>query len=138
MVSHDALLVVFFFFNDTVTTAIYTLSLHDALPIFLGHGARTSRSGLVERRPCCCAQRRRRVGGDGYRYCRVSGLRRLAQPSPIGDLGLGDCTASRWITSKRRQSSTPPVPDVRHFGLATKDDEPYVPSLRASCYPAVN
>src|SRR5215813_15342682 len=28
-----ALLDVFFFFNDTATTEIYTLSLHDALPI---------------------------------------------------------------------------------------------------------
>src|SRR2546430_8903242 len=28
-----ALLLVFFFFNDTATTEIYTLSLHDALPI---------------------------------------------------------------------------------------------------------
>src|SRR5215467_14750366 len=27
------LLLVFFFFNDTATTEIYTLSLHDALPI---------------------------------------------------------------------------------------------------------
>src|SRR3712207_8795095 len=27
--------VVFFFFNDTATTEIYTLSLHDALPIWL-------------------------------------------------------------------------------------------------------
>src|SRR5450432_293048 len=27
--------VFFFFFNDTATTEIYTLSLHDALPIFL-------------------------------------------------------------------------------------------------------
>src|SRR6185312_9160608 len=27
----------FFFFNDTATTEIYTLSLHDALPIFHGH-----------------------------------------------------------------------------------------------------
>src|SRR5215467_13946960 len=26
----------FFFFNDTATTEIYTLSLHDALPIFGG------------------------------------------------------------------------------------------------------
>src|SRR5258705_13781284 len=26
---------VFFFFNDTATTEIYTLSLHDALPIYL-------------------------------------------------------------------------------------------------------
>src|SRR6202012_6199098 len=28
-------LCVFFFFNDTATTEIYTLSLHDALPIYL-------------------------------------------------------------------------------------------------------
>src|SRR5688572_31627192 len=28
-------LLFFFFFNDTATTEIYTLSLHDALPIFL-------------------------------------------------------------------------------------------------------
>src|SRR5215204_7773720 len=32
---------VFFFFNDTATTEIYTLSLHDALPI------------LFRTRPCC-------------------------------------------------------------------------------------
>src|SRR5258705_3978584 len=32
--------VFFFFFNDTATTEIYTLSLHDALPIFRqGHPA---------------------------------------------------------------------------------------------------
>src|SRR2546422_10833797 len=28
----------FFFFNDTATTEIYTLSLHDALPIWPRHG----------------------------------------------------------------------------------------------------
>src|SRR3712207_9103765 len=28
-----------FFFNDTATTEIYTLSLHDALPIFVEEGA---------------------------------------------------------------------------------------------------
>src|SRR5216684_8491764 len=32
------LLIVFFFFNDTATTEIYTLSLHDALPISDGAG----------------------------------------------------------------------------------------------------
>src|SRR3712207_9301354 len=31
----QSLLYFFFFFNDTATTEIYTLSLHDALPIFL-------------------------------------------------------------------------------------------------------
>src|SRR2546426_5449025 len=29
---------VFFFFNDTATTEIYTLSLHDALPIYARRG----------------------------------------------------------------------------------------------------
>src|SRR3712207_9284275 len=37
----DAVLSSFFFFNDTATTEIYTLSLHDALPIWtVEHGAR--------------------------------------------------------------------------------------------------
>src|SRR2546429_2440137 len=31
---------IFFFFNDTATTEIYTLSLHDALPISLRRGTR--------------------------------------------------------------------------------------------------
>src|SRR2546429_9415437 len=33
----------FFFFNDTATTEIYTLSLHDALPISVGAGDPASR-----------------------------------------------------------------------------------------------
>src|SRR5438067_6341473 len=38
-------MLVFFFFNDTATTEIYTLSLHDALPIYrnVGGGERTAR-----------------------------------------------------------------------------------------------
>src|SRR6478736_9327355 len=35
----------FFFFNDTATTEIYTLSLHDALPIY---GARRASAGTVQ------------------------------------------------------------------------------------------
>src|SRR3712207_7091452 len=34
------LFILFFFFNDTATTEIYTLSLHDALPIYPGPGSR--------------------------------------------------------------------------------------------------
>src|SRR5258708_33372548 len=45
----------FFFFNDTATTEIYTLSLHDALPIYLDRrlGARRPEgfSAGVRRRP---------------------------------------------------------------------------------------
>src|SRR6267378_8683857 len=39
----------FFFFNDTATTEIYTLSLHDALPISR-HLQVLERAGLIERR----------------------------------------------------------------------------------------
>src|SRR2546425_8102054 len=39
----------FFFFNDTATTEIYTLSLHDALPISLGGGRRARRGGTLAR-----------------------------------------------------------------------------------------
>ena len=35
----------FFFFNDTATTEIYTLSLHDALPIFSFDGVGTEGEG---------------------------------------------------------------------------------------------
>src|SRR6266487_2899628 len=35
----------FFFFNDTATTEIYTLSLHDALPISGRHGAVEGHAG---------------------------------------------------------------------------------------------
>src|SRR5258708_23688642 len=47
----------FFFFNDTATTEIYTLSLHDALPI--------SRVFAIARRRwrrCRCSSRRAPVG----------------------------------------------------------------------------
>src|SRR2546426_12544580 len=39
----------FFFFNDTATTEIYTLSLHDALPI--SGGCRSGRRALSRRPP---------------------------------------------------------------------------------------
>src|SRR3712207_7126954 len=51
---------IFFFFNDTATTEIYTLSLHDALPIFAsGH---TDRSRLHKGTAC---------GGGGTERCRA-------------------------------------------------------------------
>src|SRR2546422_11285106 len=43
------LLSFFFFFNDTATTEIYTLSLHDALPISAGRSSRP--------RPCSPGRR---------------------------------------------------------------------------------
>src|SRR3989475_4842365 len=53
----------FFFFNDTATTEIYTLSLHDALPIsvvVVGRDEEASHLGVVGgRRPVLAAPERR-------------------------------------------------------------------------------
>src|SRR3712207_7191770 len=65
-----ALLLVFFFFNDTATTEIYTLSLHDALPISAPDGRGRGRA---------CATHRggaRGAGGDRRRVPQKRGLRR--------------------------------------------------------------
>src|SRR3712207_8120509 len=54
--SVDILICIFFFFNDTATTEIYTLSLHDALPIY---GTRAPRVRLPAARHPCPAGRGR-------------------------------------------------------------------------------
>src|SRR6266511_2754539 len=61
-------LFIFFFFNDTATTEIYTLSLHDALPI-------------PSHRPPMEYHRDLSAGGTWTRACRgLSGSGRLARP----------------------------------------------------------
>src|SRR5438105_7236828 len=52
----------FFFFNDTATTEIYTLSLHDALPIY------GDRIDAKRRRPGCrgLGARRRRLRSEEH------------------------------------------------------------------------
>src|SRR5258706_6415472 len=42
---------IFFFFNDTATTEIYTLSLHDALPILCGIFQFSSRGEIFSTSP---------------------------------------------------------------------------------------
>src|SRR3712207_6876705 len=66
------------FFNDTATTEIYTLSLHDALPISHLRGARRARD--VPRAPAAGARRRARH--DGRRRARA--LRRSARGAARG------------------------------------------------------
>src|SRR2546426_2587854 len=46
MCTAPPLLSLFFFFNDTATTEIYTLSLHDALPIYQGDPRRGEHFGI--------------------------------------------------------------------------------------------
>src|SRR2546422_5818262 len=55
----------YFFFNDTATTEIYTLSLHDALPIYAALGCQEPRARDRHRRPRGLRARARRAPGLG-------------------------------------------------------------------------
>src|SRR3712207_7450517 len=77
---------VFFFFNDTATTEIYTLSLHDALPICPPPGVHSHR----QRRPLGQPVRRREDRSHPYS---VGGI------LPAGD-GEPDARRSEEHTSE--------------------------------------
>src|SRR3712207_8019435 len=66
-----------FVFNDTATTEIYTLSLHDALPIFETDPA-TLAALIYEGRPLAGALRSGevKIEGDGQAVARFLGLDR--------------------------------------------------------------
>src|SRR2546421_12587865 len=74
-VSSHCSVLLFFFFNDTATTEIYTLSLHDALPICAGPSASApTRAAGGRRRPGRRRPRRAwpRPGGGPARVDRKS------------------------------------------------------------------
>src|SRR2546426_7123533 len=73
----------FFFFNDTATTEIYTLSLHDALPISGGAGGR--RSGLGARGVPGLPRRRWRLRARSAR-ARAELLLRAATDRRVAEL----------------------------------------------------
>src|SRR5258708_26336497 len=54
----------FFFFNDTATTEIYTLSLHDALPIYPSTARHLRWEGRQPRPSRCRSRDRRTVSAE--------------------------------------------------------------------------
>src|SRR5438552_15591395 len=82
-----------FFFSDTATTQIYTLSLHDALPIFIREFARelpTAKRILIDERDAGMAR----------------SLRQLAERSEERRVGK-ECR-SRWLPDdKKKKRRTP-------------------------------
>src|SRR5690606_41593497 len=65
----SSILRLFFFLNDTATTEIYTLSLHDALPIWgrRSDGSCCTAAKCRHVRSCCCSWRRGRC--SSRRWC---------------------------------------------------------------------
>src|SRR3989449_3707965 len=110
---------IFFFFNDTATTEIYTLSLHDALPISRCAAAPPPRGGLVGhsrrgvrgRAVLRTARRVRPGGGRGAR--RLAGRlgRSLPRPHPRRSVRpeLPTGAALRPHPDARRAGTSPPA-----------------------------
>src|SRR5258707_12086533 len=90
MLLSDPLNVLIFFFNDTATTEIYTLSLHDALPI--------------SRRPPPPAGRRPSPGKRDHTCCRPAAWASPGEYRPAGSRGYrgrpeGDRKSTRLNSS---------------------------------------
>src|SRR5258708_40294902 len=85
----------FFFFNDTATTEIYTLSLHDALPISVDH--------------------HRPVVDHG-----VAGTRRAAAPGPARTVGAGGADAVVVDRKSTRLNSSHQIISYAVFCLKKK------------------
>src|SRR5260221_13422935 len=81
----------FFFFNDTATTEIYTLSLHDALPI--------SRRGC----PRGTHVRRKPLANDVARVCRAAPARAPRSEEHTSELhSHSDLVCRRLLEQKKR------------------------------------
>src|SRR6476661_5279789 len=109
----------FFFFNDTATTEIYTLSLHDALPI--------SWSPVVERSPSASGTiiHRREVSWAprGSRACHAAADgagRRGRSAGPVGGAGRRGRSAGPVDEAGRRGRSTRPVDKAGRQGRSTR------------------
>src|SRR2546430_4345725 len=96
---------IFFFFNDTATTEIYTLSLHDALPIFRGadpprlHRPAARGHRRAERAP-------RDAEGRGRGGAPAEGARSEEHTSELQSQSNLVC---RLLLEKKKRQSSPPV-----------------------------
>src|SRR3989441_2583657 len=85
----------FFFFNDTATTEIYTLSLHDALPISVG------------REPMTEAGKREIVWRPTKEYVERSRIRSEEHTSELQSLAYLVCRLLLEKKKKKKSSTSP-------------------------------
>src|SRR5256885_4299649 len=114
------LVVFFFFFNDTATTEIYTLSLHDALPIWIVRRYR-GRGETPRQVPGILFRRQRPGGGEqqqrrGRQACPRAPQRQLAAvPARVSAaVWPAICARSRiHLSSSSRLVALPPAAVAR-------------------------
>src|SRR6266496_263324 len=99
---------VVFFFNDTATTEIYTLSLHDALPISRGrpHGSRNVLRAVYAAGDAAGlnGEARERVGVHDLRHSFVAVAPAAAHPARGRGAGAPRCSVVRKVTAADRGS----------------------------------
>src|SRR3712207_8723506 len=89
----------FFFFNDTATTEIYTLSLHDALPIFKPSNVPVCKLRAID-------------VGEGSRVwapvgcCAIGGRRRKRSEEHTSELQSRQYLVCRLLLEKKTQYSS--------------------------------
>src|SRR5256885_4862940 len=97
---------VFFFFNDTATTEIYTLSLHDALPISGASGGRATRPSTsrrsARRRPPPARRSRRRAPAS--RRTRPRPARRCRSEEHTSELQSPCNLVCRLLLEKKKKN----------------------------------
>src|SRR2546427_10092632 len=95
--SHLTIFLTLFFFNDTATTEIYTLSLHDALPIYLS----TTTSG------CAVQAQWRNVGRPERMQVRSEPLERSVARSEehTSELQSQSNLVCRLLLEKKKKNS---------------------------------
>src|SRR5258708_16591364 len=101
-----------FFFNDTATTEIYTLSLHDALPI----------SCLRAARGACSPRRRAGLGTAAARRARQRSDRDSGDRSEehTSELQSPDHLVCRLLLEKKKKThSRPKKPNTQPYDSAT-------------------
>src|SRR5260370_38999423 len=84
----------FFFFNDTATTEIYTLSLHDALPIFGDRPVTVPGRGAVEA-----------AGHAGARECEGGDRRSIRSEEHTSELQSHLNLVCRLLLEKKKKSA---------------------------------
>src|SRR3712207_8014065 len=93
-----------FFFNDTATTEIYTLSLHDALPICSASRARCRAAA-----PTRCSSRWRRARGRSARQGGSQSPRRRSEEH-TSELQSRQYLVCRLLLEKKTPHTTSPCP----------------------------
>src|SRR5688572_31078787 len=104
MITIISYMCLFFFFNDPATTEIYTLSLHDALPICLSHHCHAAHSG-----DCRRSRRAKRAMPGGNSNTRATTGSSVARSEEhTSELQSQSNLVCRLLLEKKKNKYTPP------------------------------